>query len=158
MNEPKPPFVHKEANDSPGFLLWQVTTLWQRQISAALRPFGLTQVQFVLLIGLLWLTTDDSLITQIMLATHTKLDTMMTSQVLRALETRGLVGRKPHPQDSRAKVLHLTAEGRALALRALPAVDGTDAEFFARIAGAQPGFNAALEALLAREQTAPGTR
>jgi len=148
MTEPNPPFVHDEANESTGFLLWQVTTLWQRKITAALRPFGLTQVQFVLLVGLLWLGMSEPLITQVMLATHTKFDAMMTSQVLRALEARGLVERRSHPQDSRAKILYLTAEGRALVSKALPVVDGTDTEFFERIGKDAAQFNATLRALL----------
>ena len=34
------------------------------------------------------------------------------------LEERGLVQRKPHPEDRRAKLVHLTAAGRAAATRA----------------------------------------
>ena len=151
MSESKPPFVHDDAGESTGFLLWQVTTLWQRRIAAALRPFELTQVQFVLLVGLLWLSLEEPLITQVMLAKHTKMDAMMTSQVLRALETRGFIERKPHPQDSRAKVLRLTRAGRDLASKALPAVDGTDFEFFTTLGDKCARFNAALKNLLEEE-------
>src|SRR3546814_15453085 len=38
--------------NSPGFLLWQVTNQWQRRLRATLEPLGLTHVQFVLLAGL----------------------------------------------------------------------------------------------------------
>ena len=34
------------------------------------------------------------------------------------LEKRGLVQREPHPEDRRAKLVHLTAAGRAAATRA----------------------------------------
>ena len=148
MSQTKSPFIHKEANDSTGFLLWQVTTLWQRQIAAVLRPFALTQVQFVLLAGLLWLRSKDGPITQVRLAKHTKLDTMMTSQVLRSLEARGLVAREPHPKDTRAKTLHLTPEGRALTAKALPAVDKVDTTFFTTVATERIRFHATLRALL----------
>ena len=47
------PFSVQEADESTGFLLWQVTMLWQRRIAAVLRPQGLTQVQFALLASLL---------------------------------------------------------------------------------------------------------
>lgn len=147
MTEQKPPFVHDDAHDSTGFLLWQVTTLWQRRIAAALRPHDLTQVQFVLLAGLLWLGMKEELVTQVMLAKHSKMDAMMTSQVLRALEGRGLIVRSPHPHDSRAKVLKLTAAGKSLVSKALPGVDETDAAFFAGVAETRE-FNAALRALL----------
>ena len=45
----------RDADDSPGFLLWQVTNKWQAAQRAALKPFGLTHVQFVLLASLTWL-------------------------------------------------------------------------------------------------------
>ena len=34
--------------ESTGLLLWQVTNRWQAAQRAALQPFGLTHVQFVL--------------------------------------------------------------------------------------------------------------
>jgi hypothetical protein len=45
-----------EPGDNPGFLLWRVSLRWQRLMTATLRPFGLTHVQFVLLASLWWLT------------------------------------------------------------------------------------------------------
>ena len=44
-------FGFESPDDSPGFLLWQVTNLWQRRIRAALEPLGLTHVQFVFVAG-----------------------------------------------------------------------------------------------------------
>lgn len=35
--------------DSPGYLVWHATLRRQRAVAAALTPFGLTHVQFVLL-------------------------------------------------------------------------------------------------------------
>lgn len=46
------------AHDSPGLLLWQVTNTWQAAQRAALRPYDLTHVQFVLLASLTWLNSD----------------------------------------------------------------------------------------------------
>ena len=37
------------ADESPGFLLWQVTNRWQAAVRRALAPFDVTHVQFVLL-------------------------------------------------------------------------------------------------------------
>ena len=77
------------AQDSPGFLLWQVTNRWQAAIRAALKPLGLTHVQFVLLASLAWLDADGA-VTQRALANHAAVDPMMCSQVLRALADRFL--------------------------------------------------------------------
>jgi MarR family transcriptional regulator, organic hydroperoxide resistance regulator len=37
---------HPHPADSPGLLLWRATLEWQRRIFAALKPVGLTHVQF----------------------------------------------------------------------------------------------------------------
>jgi len=142
------PFSVEEANDSSGFLLWQVTSLWQRRVAESLRPHELTQVQYALLASLLWLSRKGEEVTQSRLAAHAKLDVMMTSQVLRALEGRGLLERRPHPTDTRAKALRLTAAGRALTTRAVPAVETADAAFFASLGASRAGLNRNLLALI----------
>ena len=144
----KTPFLVKEAHESPGFLLWQVTMLWQRRIAAALRPHQLTQVQFALLASLLWLSRTQSAITQAMLARHAKLDIMMTSQVLRALEKRGLVAREAHPSDTRAKVLALTKRGRSLTWKTVPIVEQADRAFFGALGSRLGNFNGSLRSLI----------
>lgn len=117
-------------DESPGFLLWQVTNAWQRRQRAALKPLGLTHVQFVLLATLSWLTRDQPGVSQIELATEANTDPMMTSQVLRALAERGLVERLPHPRDPRAHLTRPTDAGRALANQALPLVEAVDRAYF----------------------------
>ena len=146
------PFAEKEAEDSTGLLLWQLTALWQRAINAALKPYELTQVQFVLLASLLWLSSKEKCITQVMLARHAKLDVMMTSQVLRTLESRDLVVRNPHPTDTRAKMLKLTLAGKKLAMSAVPAVEQVDQKFFGALGKQRSNFNSELRSLIANEQ------
>ena len=138
------PFADKEANDSSGFLLWRLTTLWQRAISAALRPYGITQVQFVLLASLLWLQSKGEHITQAGLCRHTKLDKMMISQVLRTLESRGMVTRDAHPTDTRARTLKLTKSGKNMAITAIPIVEAIDKNFFAATGSKRSDLNRCL--------------
>jgi len=118
-----------EAEESPGLALWQVTNRWQAAQRAALKPLGLTHVQFVLLASLVWLQSDGP-VTQKQLADHAAADVMMTSQVLRTLEEHELVTRAPHPGDRRARALAATDAGRALANRALAVVEECDRAFF----------------------------
>ena len=121
--------IHADADASPGLLLWQVTNRWQAAQRAALRPFDLTHVQFVLLASLTWLDSDEP-VTQRALADHAATDPMMTSQVLRTLEQRGLVERRPHPEDRRARALAVTPEGADLANRTVGVVEAADRAFF----------------------------
>jgi DNA-binding MarR family transcriptional regulator len=116
--------------ESPGFLLWHATLRWQRDIGAALTPLGLTHVQFVLLACTWWLNTQGEHPNQLALARQAGTDVKMTSQVLRALETKGLIEREVDPDDTRAKRLRATAAGAELAPRAIAAVEQTDARFF----------------------------
>ncbi len=55
---------------------------------------------------------------------------MMTSQVLRTLETKGLVKRHREPSDPRAFSLSLTEEGRIVTKKAVKIVENVDADFF----------------------------
>jgi MarR family transcriptional regulator, organic hydroperoxide resistance regulator len=126
-------FQFESADESPGFMLWRVSSLWQRQIKTALEPFDLTHTQFVLLAGLSWLEKQTSNITQVQLAEHLGMDVMMTSQVLRTLESKELLERQAHPTDSRAKALRLTKAGLELSAKTVPVVEAADQDFFSRL-------------------------
>ncbi len=133
-------------DDSPGLLLWRVTNEWQAAQRAALKPHGLTHVQFVLLASLTWLDAERPP-TQSELAAHARTDPMMTSQVLRALEVAGLVERMPHPDDGRAKLLRVTPAGAALAAAANVDVEECDRSFFEPLGDGGAGFAAELRKL-----------
>jgi len=120
----------EQADDSPGFLLWQLTNLWQQRIRSVLTPLGITHVQFVLLASIAWLENTEKLLSQATLARHAHTDIMMTSQVVRTLEGKGFLTRTAHPTDSRAKVVALTEEGRAIAQQAMSVVEAMDDQFF----------------------------
>lgn len=125
-----------EPGDSPGFLLWHATLRWQRQVTAALDPLGLTHVQFVLLACNWWLNAHGEQPNQLQLAEQAGIDVKMTSQVLRALEEKGFITRTTDPNDTRAKRLQVTSAGATLAPRAIEAVEAVDQHFF------QAGLNA----------------
>jgi DNA-binding MarR family transcriptional regulator len=124
----------EDSNDSPGFLLWQVTNLWQKEMRGALDPLNLTHPQFVLLFSCQWLNEQDhSGVTQVQMAQHAKMDVNVTSQVLRTLEKKGYIERRPHPSDTRANVITVTPTGRELANLAVQAVEAADRAFFSTI-------------------------
>ncbi|PPI40999.1 MarR family transcriptional regulator [Rathayibacter tritici] len=116
---------------------------WQARQRAALKSFGLTHVQFVLLAHLAS-AGEDAPLTQSRLAQHARTDPMMTSQVIRALEKARLVARTPHPGDARAQLVTLTSSGAEAVNRAIPVVEAADRAFFAPLGDHAPEF---LEAL-----------
>ena len=118
---------------SPGFLLWQVSTKWRREIEAALATLNLTHPQFVLLASLGWLTRDNANVTQVELARHCNTDVNMTSQVLRSLEKKGYVERHRRKDDERSKLPRLTENGAKLVEQAIPLVEKVDNSFFGKL-------------------------
>src|SRR3974377_1156705 len=86
---------------SPGFWLWHATLRWQRGIAAALAPFGLTHVQFVLLSCAWWMNDHGVVPNQLELARQAGTDVKMTSQVVRKLEAKGLLAPGTDPAATR---------------------------------------------------------
>jgi len=116
-----------QPGESPGFLLWHVTLRWQREVTNALNPLGLTHVQFVLLASTWWLNTHDEQPSQAALSSFASVDVKMASQVIRTLEAKGLITREMDATDSRARRLVVTDAGAALAPSAIEAVEAVDA-------------------------------
>lgn len=126
-------FSFKKAEDSPGFLLWQLTNQWQQQQRKALRSLGLTHPQFVALAGILWLSSiHEHGISQIQVAEFTRIDKMMMSDLVKTLLQKKLIERYRCSQDKRAYSLTLTRKGHALTLKAIPLVESIDASFFTK--------------------------
>ena len=142
------PFQVEKAEDSSGFLLWQVTNLWQREIKKALEKYDLTHSQFVLLASIHWLTLGKQDVTQILLSSHTKIDPMTTSTVLRTLQTKGLIKREEHATDTRAKTVALTETGLKVIKQAVKTVEQFDNSFFEVLGGKTKDFNNYLLSLL----------
>jgi len=122
--------------DSPGFLLWRTTLRWQRAVSASLAPLGLTHVQFVLLACAWWLNNEGHAPNQLGIAAQAAVDVKMTSEVLRKLESKGLIARGVDENDARARTVTITERGRALAMQSIAAVEQVDAEFFGDVSAA----------------------
>ncbi|MGG1550989.1 MarR family winged helix-turn-helix transcriptional regulator [Paenibacillus ferrarius] len=141
-----------KAEESPGFMLWQVTNLWQKAIRNALEPFELTHPQFVLLFSCKWLNehNDHTGITQVQLAQHAQMDVNVTSQVLRTLEKKGYLERRPHPTDARANIISVTKAGDAVASQAVKAVEMEDRAFFSGLGHEIKDLNRLLRQLARR--------
>jgi len=118
---------HDTPEDSPGFLLWCISTAWRRSLESVLTPLKLTHPQFVILAATGWLTRQGALTSQRAVGDMAGLDPNTTSQILKGLEKKGLIQRDTSP---RTKHPSLTKEGATLLNQALPAVEQADATFF----------------------------
>ncbi|MDR2120720.1 MAG: MarR family transcriptional regulator [Tannerella sp.] len=145
-------FSVEKAEDSSGFLLWQVTSLWQRAVRQALEQYGLTHSQFVLLTCLHWLSLHHEEITQITLSVHSKIDAATTSAVLRTLQKKGFIRRQEHSTDTRAKKIALTAKGKGLAKKAIVTVEQVDKAFFSSLGSEVAVLNTLLNSLVKKQE------
>jgi DNA-binding MarR family transcriptional regulator len=138
---PEIEFHFKSTSDSPGYLLGQVTMLWQRKQKRVLDPLDLTQTQFVLLAALGWLSKKSDAVTQVDIANQSNADRMMVSKVLRTLEDKGFITRQEHQTDTRAKIIRLTPEGETVLQKALIEVENADLAFFSSLNTKLSAFN-----------------
>lgn len=141
-------FCKERPEQSIGFTMWQATNLWQRVTSEALVTIGLTHVQFLLLAGISWLTQQGHNVTQSMLAQHAKTDVMMTSKVLRTLETKGFIMRTNHDHDTRAKSVHMTNKGCEVLVEGLDIMECVDKEYFSILQNKEEYFLTMLQEVI----------
>ena len=134
-------FHFKSPNDSPGYLLGQLTMLWQRKLKKVLDPLDLTQTQFVLLAALGWLSKNNNAVTQVDIANQSNADRMMVSKVLRTLEEKGFITRQEHETDTRAKTIRLTTNGEVVLQKAIIEVENADLVFFGALETELLSFN-----------------
>lgn len=121
--------VFEVPEQSPGFLLWQVSTSWRSAIEAVLKPLSLTHPQFVVLAVLGWLTRNGDRVSQATIGKMAGLDPNTISQILGGLERKKLI-KRVQSSDSRAKNPLLTKQGSEVLAGALPAVEDADDQFF----------------------------
>ena len=140
-------FSKARPEESLGYMFWVTSNLWQRKMVKALKPTGLTLVQLVLLAGVAWLEKEGEEITQVRLARQAKTDVMMTSQVLRKLESKGLVSKTPSESDTRSNVIMLTEKGAEKVAKSLEIAENVDSDFFRSLRGNHNEFLLELGAL-----------
>lgn len=145
-------FHFKNPEDSPGYLLGQLTMLWQRKQKKVLDPLDLTQTQFVLLAALGWLSKKSNSVTQIDIANQSNADRMMVSKVLRTLEEKGFITRQEHETDTRAKTIRLTNSGESVLQKAIIEIENADLAFFSSLNENLPLFNSNMANLIDRNK------
>ncbi|MBT8308058.1 MAG: MarR family transcriptional regulator [Maribacter sp.] len=126
-------FHYKNPEEDSGYLLWQTTMLWQRQMNRALDEIHLTHTQFVIMIALGWLLKSSKSVTQKEIAVQSSTDSMMVSKILRTLQKNELVERKEHETDTRAKCVSLTKKGIYKLQQAIEIINRVNDSYFGKL-------------------------
>jgi DNA-binding MarR family transcriptional regulator len=92
-----------------------------RRFDEALRPVGLTNGQFSLLMSL----NRPSPAPMRAVASLLTMDRTTLTAALKPLERRGLVELRPDPKDRRSRLITLTPDGSSLLARAVPIWEST---------------------------------
>jgi DNA-binding MarR family transcriptional regulator len=114
-----------------------------RVFDEALRPFGLTNGQFSLLMAL----NRPEPVGMGPVATVLAMDRTTLTAALKPLERRGLVTVSVGAADRRARLLALTDAGRAALAAAVPTWERVHAEIEAQLAGPAEALRGELRAL-----------
>jgi len=105
-----------DIENSVGFLLAKAHQNLYARFRQLLTPYSITPQQFALL-AFLW--QRDGL-SQTELSEKTEIDRTTLSGLIDRLEKQGWVARKPHPEDRRAYLVHLTVAGRDMEQQIIP--------------------------------------
>lgn len=105
-----------------GFVLWRVMHRYQRAAERALKPLGLTHLQFTTLAMVGWMCRSGEPATQADLAREADIHPMQISLMLKALEGKTLVDRPRSTQDTRTRRVEITNAGIDALRLAFPVV------------------------------------
>ena len=150
MEKEKSPFAVENLEEDSGFLMLQVSNLWEYYHDRALKKYhDISHMQYAVLASVYWLVLHSGKeVTQTILAQHTKIAPMTISQMFKVLEAKGYIYRKTHSTDVRAKAVDLTPEGKELMRKAVITILNVDTKFFHALGKNTPRFNHCLVELL----------
>ena len=149
MSREKKPY---KSEDNLGFLLWNTNMIWQRELNRALDSVGITHTQFATLSALDSLLKISNSVTQKDIAERSNTDTMMVSKVLRTLEKKGVIARKQHETDTRAKCVFFTKSGVKTFQEAFEVATTTNAAFFSKLSD-EDSFRKELQRIIQLEKS-----
>ncbi|MEZ5840408.1 MAG: MarR family transcriptional regulator [Hyphomicrobiales bacterium] len=99
-----------DKHHSAGYLANHMARLFAQRLAEAIRPLGLAPAQFMTLL-VLW--KEDGL-TQRELVERLDVEQATLANTLARMERDGLVQRRSHAGDGRARSIHVTPKARAL--------------------------------------------
>jgi MarR family transcriptional regulator, lower aerobic nicotinate degradation pathway regulator len=129
----KPGKPYADLWSRPGFLVRQMHQIHLGLFLNECRDYEITPVQF----GVLTVLYSGEAVDQITLSSSVGIDRSSGSDVIRRLYRRGFVALTTSRQDRRAKLVHITDEGKALVRRVQPHIETAQERFIAPLTPAE---------------------
>ena len=116
-----------DRNTSAGYLVNFMARLFAEGLRKRIAPLGIVPGQFPALLAL-W---ERDGLTQKDLLKELAIEQATLANTLARMERDGLITRKEHPADARARTIHLTDKARSIRTAAYAAAQETNAEALA---------------------------
>lgn len=123
----------KDPYDDLGFLFWQIMKAWQRAKHKLLDEFNLTPSQLEVLSAIHHLTLLNEEVNQVAISHLINVDPMTTSSILKKLEKKELITRKPSSSDTRARIVDMTKIGNNLLVKAVTKMKKSGDQIFSSV-------------------------
>ena len=144
-----------QKDRSPGYLANHMARLFAQRLHERIRPLGLAPAQFV---ALLELWEGDGL-TQRELVERLDVEQATMANTLARMERDGLIERRVHETDARARTVHLTDQARALREPAQAAAREVNAMAMAGVSKAdRERFVAVMQSAIGGMKSGEGVR
>lgn len=134
-----------------GYYLWRSANMWSRQLDIAFQDIDLTHSKFLILISIKKLSRKHDFVTQNMISIDKGVNINVVSRIVRTFEERGLIIRRANPNDTRAKSLELTTEGKTILEKARKRIQTSINKFFEPIGGGDELYNILIKLVEANE-------
>ena len=116
--------------DVVGGWIWRISLAYQRRAEIALKQFGLTHLQFVVLINCAWLNLTNDAVSQRDLVNEIGMQEAQLSFMIKSLKSKKLVTQRAHSEDSRIRLIEVTPAGLTMLLDSLPTMRGLQAQLW----------------------------
>ncbi len=103
-----------------GFWIWRVSLAYQRRAEAALQALDLTHLQFLMLVLTGWLGATAPPVRQRDLVAISGVAEAQVSLMIKALKAKGLVVQRAGEEDTRVRLIGVTAKGARVLAQAVP--------------------------------------
>ncbi len=116
--------------ESPGFLLLQVSNIWQRKIKKCIKEYKLTQTQFIILVVMYSKRNEHEFLNLKKIAMISYLDSVIISIAIETLINKKMVVKIDDSKENKTKIVFLNKKGIDLMENVMEKIEDLNISFF----------------------------